>query len=137
MRGHALEHWPHRCQSEVAKSPTAGLSIGQRNPCHNARGLRQARNLCAFGHHYGYFVAASFAGALAVAGLLYCAAAMREPGAGEEAAPEQSLLADIAAIPGLFRSNGPLVRVFGVIVIGSICLGMFGKNVLLSSEPRI
>lgn len=89
------------------------------------------------GEAYGYFVAASLAGALAVAGLLYCAAAMREPGAGEEAAPEQSLLADIAAIPGLFRSNGPLVRVFGVIVIGSICLGMFGKNVLLSSEPRI
>ncbi|PXW69808.1 GPH family glycoside/pentoside/hexuronide:cation symporter [Blastomonas natatoria] len=82
------------------------------------------------GEAYGYFVAASLAGALAVAGLLYCAAAMREPGAGEEAAPEQSLLADIAAIPGLFRSNGPLVRVFGVIVIGSICLGMFGKNVL-------
>ena len=82
------------------------------------------------GEAYGYLVAASLAGALAVAGLLYCAAAMREPGAGSEAAPEQSLLADIAAIPGLFRSNGPLVRVFGVIVIGSICLGMFGKNVL-------
>jgi glycoside/pentoside/hexuronide:cation symporter, GPH family len=52
------------------------------------------------------------------------------PGAGEEPPPQQSLLADIAAIPGLFRSNRPLVRVFGVIVSGSICLGMFGKNVL-------
>ncbi|MFN3472680.1 MAG: MFS transporter [Blastomonas sp.] len=82
------------------------------------------------GEAYGYFVAASLAGALAVAGLLYCAAAMREPGADKETAPEQSLLADIAEIPGLFRSNGPLVRVFGVIVIGSICLGMFGKSVL-------
>ena len=88
------------------------------------------QSFAAQGEAYGYLVAASLAGALAVAGLLYCAAAMREPGAGSEAAPEQSLWADIAAIPGLFRSNGPLIRVFGVIVIGSICLGMFGKNVL-------
>ncbi|MEE4205400.1 MAG: glycoside-pentoside-hexuronide (GPH):cation symporter [Erythrobacter sp.] len=82
------------------------------------------------GEAYGYFVAACVAGGLAVAGLLYCAAAMREPNACDEAGPQQSLLADIAAIPGLFRSNGPLIRVFAVIVIGSICLGMFGKNVL-------
>jgi len=82
------------------------------------------------GEAYGYLVAASLAGGLAVAGLLYCAAAMREPGIESDLAPESSLLEDIAAIPGLFRSNGPLIRVFGVIVIGSICLGMFGKNVL-------
>lgn len=82
------------------------------------------------GEAYGYLVAASVAGGLAVAGLLYCAAAMREPGINSDLAPESSLLEDIAAIPGLFRSNGPLIRVFGVIVIGSICLGMFGKNVL-------
>lgn len=82
------------------------------------------------GEAYGYFAAASLAGALAVAGLGYCAFAMREPDTGNDPAPTQSLLSDIAAIPGLFRSNGPLVRVFGVIVIGSICLGMFGKSVL-------
>jgi len=82
------------------------------------------------GEAFGYQIAASLAGALAVACLLYCAAAMREPGAGNEAPPEQSLLKDIVAIPGLFQSNGPLIRVFGVIVIGSISLGMFGKNVL-------
>ncbi len=82
------------------------------------------------GEAYGYLLAATLAGALAVAGLLYCAATMREPGAGEEVPPDNSLLDDIAAIPGLFRTNGPLIRVFGVIVIGSICLGMFGKNVL-------
>lgn len=82
------------------------------------------------GEAYGYLIGASFAGGLAVAGLLYCAAAMREPGAGDESPPHQSLLADIAAIPALVCSNGPLVRVFGVIVIGSICLGMFGKNLL-------
>jgi len=82
------------------------------------------------GEAYGYLVAASLAGGLAVAGLLYCAATMREPGAGSEAAPDNSLIEDIAAIPGVFRSNGQLIRVFGVIVIGSICLGMFGKNVL-------
>jgi GPH family glycoside/pentoside/hexuronide:cation symporter len=55
---------------------------------------------------------------------------MREPNVGLEAPPENSLLEDILAIPSLFSSNGPLVRVFGVIVIGSICLGMFGKNIL-------
>jgi len=82
------------------------------------------------GEAYGYFVAASLAGAMAAAGLLYCAIAMREPNVGLEAPPENSLLEDILAIPSLFRSNGPLVRVFGVIVIGSICLGMFGKNIL-------
>lgn len=82
------------------------------------------------GEAYGYLVAASLAGGLAVAGLLYCAAAMCEPGIDSDLAPKSSLLEDIAAIPGLFRSNGPLIRVFGVIVIGSICLGMFGKNVL-------
>lgn len=55
---------------------------------------------------------------------------MREPGIDGDLASESTLIADIAAIPGLFRSNGPLIRVFGVIVIGSVCLGMFGKNVL-------
>lgn len=78
----------------------------------------------------GYFLAACVTGAMAVLGLFYCAATMREPGAGDEPAPISSLGSDIAAIPSILASNGPLIRVFSVIVIGSICLGMFGKNVL-------
>lgn len=82
------------------------------------------------GEAFGYLAAASLAAVLAIAGLLYCASAMREPQAGSEAPPGTSFLEDLAVIPGLLRDNGQLARVLAVIVIGSICLGMFGKNVL-------
>ncbi len=82
------------------------------------------------GEAYGYWIAAIVAGTLAMLGLLYCAAAMREPAEDNDDRHETSLIQDIAAIPGLFRSNGPLIRVFGVIIVGSICIGMFGKSVL-------
>ncbi len=82
------------------------------------------------GQAHGYWIAASLAGGLASMGLIYCALTMREPLGREDLPPTSSLFQDIAAIPRLFVSNMPLIRVFGVIVIGSICLGMFGKNVL-------
>jgi len=78
-----------------------------------------------------YFTVACIAAVLACAGLLYCFMTMREP----EEQPEDpktrpSFWSDlIEVLPTLLR-NGPLIRVFLTIIIGSICLGMFGKCVL-------
>ena len=78
-----------------------------------------------------YFAAACIAALLACAGLLYCFMTMREPedlpDDPRTRAPFWSDLVDV--LPTLLR-NGPLIRVFFTITIGSICLGMFGKCVL-------
>lgn len=75
-----------------------------------------------------YFVSACISGALATLALLYCFFSMREP----EAVPVQSesLLSDLKSIFPMFLANPPLIRVFGIIILGSVCLGMFGKNML-------
>lgn len=75
-----------------------------------------------------YFTAACISGALAALALLYCFFSMREPEA--EPVRSESLLSDLKSIPPMFLANPPLMRVFAIIITGSICLGMFGKNVL-------
>jgi GPH family glycoside/pentoside/hexuronide:cation symporter len=76
-----------------------------------------------------YFVAASLAGLFTGLGLAYCALVMREPAeTGQGAVP--SLISDLRSIPSMFLGNVPLMQVFAIITVASICLGMFSKNVL-------
>lgn len=76
-----------------------------------------------------YFTAACVVGAVTLFTLLYCFFSMREPNLspGPQAA---TLWHDLKSIGPLFLSNPPLIRVFAIIIIASICLGMFGKNML-------
>jgi GPH family glycoside/pentoside/hexuronide:cation symporter len=76
-----------------------------------------------------YFTAASLAGIFTGLGLAYCAVVMREP-AGQDDAPAPSLINDLRSIPSMFFGNLPLMQVFAIITVASICLGMFSKNVL-------
>ncbi len=75
-----------------------------------------------------YFASACISGALATLALLYCFFSMREP----DSAPlrSESFLSDLKSIFPMFLANPPLMRVFGVIILASVCLGMFGKNML-------
>lgn len=75
-----------------------------------------------------YFASACISGALATLALLYCFFSMREP----DTAPlrSESFLGDLKSIFPMFLANRPLMRVFGVIILASVCLGMFGKNML-------
>ena len=77
-----------------------------------------------------YFMAACIAAAFAFFGIMFCFFTMKEPKetASDEILP--SLWGDIKSIGPIFTKNPPLMRVFGIIVIGSICIGMFSKNVL-------
>lgn len=76
-----------------------------------------------------YFTAACIAGSVAFAAIVYCFFAMREP-ADERDRPSTTFLTDLKSIgPTLFQ-NPPLMRVFAIIVIASICMGMFSKNML-------
>lgn len=75
-----------------------------------------------------YFVAACISGAAAALALLYCFFSMKEP--DTKPAQTESLIGDLKSILPMFLSNPPLIRVFAIIISGSICLGMFGKNLL-------
>lgn len=76
-----------------------------------------------------YFTAACLAGTIACAALLYCFFAMKEP---DDAPTETTrpIWEDLKSIGPMFLGNPPLIRVFAIVVIASICLGMFGKNML-------
>ncbi|MEM7766354.1 MAG: glycoside-pentoside-hexuronide (GPH):cation symporter [Pseudomonadota bacterium] len=76
-----------------------------------------------------YFTAAAIAGAIAFLAILYCFFTMREPATGEMAS-STPFWSDLKSIGPMFLGNPPLIRVFAIIVIASICLGMFGKNML-------
>ena len=75
-----------------------------------------------------YFASACISGALATLALLYCFYSMREP--DTQPAASDSFLGDLKSIFPMFLANPPLIRVFAIIVLGSVCLGMFGKNML-------
>lgn len=79
--------------------------------------------------YQAYLIAACVSGFLAVLALLYCFISMREPELGPPP-PQTSILDDLKSIGPAFLANPPLMRVFAIIVTGSVCLGMFGKNVL-------
>lgn len=75
-----------------------------------------------------YFIAACISGFLTAAALLFCFFSMREPPLTP--APETGLIEDLRAMIPAFLANPPLIRVFAIIVTSSICIGMFGTNVL-------
>ncbi|MDJ0922891.1 MAG: glycoside-pentoside-hexuronide (GPH):cation symporter [Henriciella sp.] len=77
-----------------------------------------------------YFVAACFGGAITLVSLIFCFVFMREPIREEAPAERVPFLKDLGQMGPLFLRNPPLIRVFSVIILGSICIGMFGKNVL-------
>lgn len=79
---------------------------------------------------FGYLIAAALAGALASVGLLYCAIVMREPANAAPSTVSASFFTDLIRIVPVIAKNDQLLRVLGIIVMGSICMGMFGKNVL-------
>jgi len=77
----------------------------------------------------GYFAAAAIAGTITFVAILFCFLTMREPDTGGDA-EKTSILDDVKSIGPMFLANPPLIRVFLIIVIASICIGMFGKNML-------
>jgi GPH family glycoside/pentoside/hexuronide:cation symporter len=76
-----------------------------------------------------FLSASTIAGVVIFLALLYCGLVMREPVTGKS---EQSatLSQDIKSIGPMFLSNPPLIRLFAIIITSSICLGMFGKNII-------
>lgn len=78
----------------------------------------------------GYFYAACFAGLLAAVGLTYSALTMKEPANAPKSTQTASFWGDLGQLYGLAMRNDQLLRVFGIITVGTICLGMFGKNLL-------
>ena len=82
------------------------------------------------GEATGYLYAAMVGGIIAGLGLLYCGFVMREPAHLPSAERQTSFASDLASMLKMLTVNPPLARVFAIIVVGSICLGMFGKNVL-------
>ncbi len=81
------------------------------------------------GEAEAYFLVAALVGAIALFGILYCAIVMREP-AIDEQKNEASIWSDLVAIGPMFIRNPPLIRVFLIIIVSSICMGMFGKNMV-------
>lgn len=75
-----------------------------------------------------YFTAAVLAGCITFFCLIFCFLTMREPDRG--GAADTTLFEDLKSIGPMFVRNPPLIRVFTVIIISSICIGMFGKNIL-------
>jgi len=59
-----------------------------------------------------------------------CFSALREPPEQPGAHDPSPIFKDAGAFVTLFRNNGPLVRIFLVIVVISIALTMFSKNIL-------
>ncbi len=76
-----------------------------------------------------YFAAACIAGAITFAAIMYCFFTMREP-LNDQVGEQTSFFDDLKAIGPTLFGNPPLMRVFAIIIIASICLGMFGKNML-------
>ena len=78
---------------------------------------------------HAYFVAACIASGIALATLWYSFFCMREP-ASDYGDPLEPIWSDLKGIGSVFLRNPPLMRVFGIVISGSLCLGMFGKNVV-------
>jgi len=77
----------------------------------------------------GYFLTAIYAGLICLASLIFCFTMLKEP-TSQPLAKNSSLREDLLSIVPMFRHNHALVRVFLVIIVASICLGMFGKCTL-------
>jgi GPH family glycoside/pentoside/hexuronide:cation symporter len=78
----------------------------------------------------GFLIAASVVGCVAIAVYWCCFAAMREP-AHESAPPARfSLICELGAFVFMMRTNGPLMRIFVLVIVSSIAGTMFSKNIL-------
>ena len=82
------------------------------------------------GEAAGYFRAACIAGTLAGLSLIYCAIAMKEPDDAPQSDVSDSFFQDLTGMIPLVLKNAPLLQVLGCIVIGSICMAMFGSVTL-------
>jgi len=78
----------------------------------------------------GYVLAAMAAGILAVLIFAFVVSVMQEPEESEDAPAPEPLWADVGTFFAQFTQNGPLVRVFLVIIAVSIAVTLFSKNVL-------
>ncbi|MEM7492683.1 MAG: glycoside-pentoside-hexuronide (GPH):cation symporter [Pseudomonadota bacterium] len=76
-----------------------------------------------------FFMAACLAGTATILSLLYCFMTMREPEIDTQE-PTTSIFEDLKSIGPIFVNNPPLIRVFSIIIIATVCMGMFGKNML-------
>lgn len=76
-----------------------------------------------------YFLAACIAGAFAFCALLYCFFSMKEPD-DAYVPPQSSFWTDLKSVGAMFSKNPPLLRVFGIIIVATICIGMFGQSML-------
>lgn len=106
----------------VVGAATGGLAVAFLTPM-LVSSFSDAREMDA------YFVAACIVGVVAFVTLLYCFFAMREP-ADAPSAATPDLWSDVKSVGPTFLRNPPLIRMFAVIVIGSICLGMFSGCML-------
>jgi glycoside/pentoside/hexuronide:cation symporter, GPH family len=77
----------------------------------------------------GYFLAAVLAGVVTLASLLYVAFVMREP---EDLTPvkREAMLGDVGSFFTQLVRNIPLAQIFVVLIVISIALTMFSKNIL-------
>lgn len=78
----------------------------------------------------GYVLAAMAAGILAVLIFAFVVSVMREPEETQAAPKPEPMWKDVGTFFSQFAQNGPLVRVFLVIIAVSIAVTMFSKNVL-------
>lgn len=77
----------------------------------------------------GYFYAAIAAGALTIGVLLYVVLVMREPD-DLEPAQHEPIWSDIGAFFQQLVKNIPLAQMFAVLILVSVALTMFNKNIL-------
>lgn len=78
----------------------------------------------------GFFLAALAAGVLTTLILAYVAIVMREPEDAPTMAPPEPMLRDVGAFFTQLAKNTPLAQIFAVLIIASITLSMFSKNIL-------
>jgi GPH family glycoside/pentoside/hexuronide:cation symporter len=78
----------------------------------------------------GFFLAGVAAGVLTTAILLYVAYVMREPEETDAAAAPEPMWRDIGAFGQQLVRNMPLAQMFAALIIASITLTMFSKNIL-------
>ena len=76
-----------------------------------------------------YFIAACIVGFIAFVTIIYCFFAMREP-QDSQIVETTDFFSDLKMVGPTFLKNPPLIRIFAAMVIGSVCLSMFGGSML-------
>lgn len=78
----------------------------------------------------GYFFAGIIGGAITLCALLYVVVVVREPEDEPVAAKKEALAGDVGAFFKQLVENDPLARIFIVLIVVSLALTMFSKNIL-------